>query len=79
MRKDIPKPVRILIGLVAIAWIVYMWVKKDITATMAAIPAEEAIPLVLTSMAVTLVKVAMLTAAILLIKWLTGKIGGKRR
>ena len=76
MKKDIPKPLRIIMFVAAAIWIVAMWVKKDIAATLAAVPAEAAVPMIATSLAVTLVKVALLTAAILLIKWLAGKIGG---
>ena len=79
MKKDIPKPLRIIMFVAAVIWTVAMWVKKDIAATLAAVPAEAAIPMIATSLAVTLVKVALLTAAILLIKWLAGKIGGGKK
>ena len=76
MKKDIPKPLRIIMFVAAVIWIVAMWVKKDIAATLAAVPAEAAVPVIATSLAVTLVKVALLLVAILLVKWLAGKIGG---
>ena len=79
MKKDISKPLRIIMFVAAVIWIVAMWVKKDIAATLAAVPAEAAVPVIATSLAVTLVKVALLTAAILLIKWLVGKIGGGKK
>lgn len=79
MKKDISKPLRIIMFVAAVIWIVAMWVKKDIAATLAAVPAEAAVPMIATSLAVTLVKVALLTAAILLIKWLVGKIGGGKK
>lgn len=76
MKKQLPKPVRIVMFAAAVIWIVAMWVKKDLTATLAGVPAESAIPMIITSLAVTLVKVALLTAAILLFKWIAGIIGG---
>ena len=79
MKKDIPKPVRMVLFGLGVVWIAAMWAKKDIAATLAAVPAEAAIPMIATSLAVTLVKVALLTAAILLIKWLAGKIGGGKK
>lgn len=79
MKKDIPKPVRMVLFGLGVVWIAAMWVKKDIAASLAAVPAEAAVPVIATSLAVTLVKVALLTAAILLIKWLAGKIGGGKK
>ncbi len=79
MKNNIPKPVRIVMFVAAVGWIVAMWVKKDLAATLAAVPAEAAIPMMVTSLAVTLAKVALLTVVILLIKWLTGKIGGGKK
>ena len=79
MKKDIPKPLRIVMFVAAVIWIAAMWVKKDIAATLAAVPAEAAVPMIATSLAVTLVKVALLSVAILLVKWLAGKLGGRKK
>ena len=79
MKKDIPKPLRIIIFVAAAIWIVAMWVKKDIAATLAAVPVEAAVPMIATSLAVTLVKVALLSVAILLVKWLAEKLGGRKK
>ena len=78
MKNKIPKPLRIAMFLAAVVWIVTMWVKKDIAATLAAVPAAAALPMIVTSLAVTLVKVALMAGGIMLIKWLFGKIGGGR-
>ena len=71
MKKE---PWRILVGVLAIGWIVYMWVKKDIAALYAAMPPEQILPLVVTNVAVTLLKVIGIAAVILLVKWLAGKL-----
>ena len=71
MKKE---PWRILVGVLAIGWIVYMWVKKDIAGIYAAMPPEQILPLVLTNVAVTLLKVMGIAAVILLVKWLAGKL-----
>lgn len=70
MKKE---PWRIIIAVLSIAWIVFMWIKKDIAELYAAMPPEQALPLILTTVAVSVTKVAVLTALILLVKWLIGK------
>ena len=68
------EPWRILVGVLAIGWIVSMWVKKDIAAIYATMPPEQILPLVVTNAAVTLLKVIGIAAVILLVKWLAGKL-----
>lgn len=79
MKKDIPKPVRIVLFAAAVIWIAVMWAKKDIAATLAAVPEEAAVPMIVISLAVTVLKVAVYGAVILLIKWLAGKLGGRKK
>ena len=71
MKKE---PWRIIIGILSAAWIIYMWVKKDIAAIYAAMPPEQILPLVVTNVAVTLLKVIGIAAVILLVKWLAAKL-----
>ena len=68
------EPWRIAVGVLAIIWIVFMWVKKDIVSIYTTMPKEQVLPLIVTTLAVSLVKVAVLAGAILLIKWLWGKL-----
>ena len=58
----------------AIAFIVYTWVAKDIASAYASLPREQLLPVILTSLAVTLLKVAAMAGGILLVKWIIGKI-----
>ena len=51
-----------------------MWVKKDIAATYATIPAEQIAPMIVTTIAVSLIKVAAIAGGVLLIKWIVGKV-----
>ena len=67
-----------MVGIAAIAFIVYTWVKKDVTAQFAAMPGEEMLPMLITSVAVTAAKVALLTGAVLLVKWLMGKFQARK-
>ena len=71
MKKE---PWRILVGVLAIGWIVYMWVKKDIAAIYTTMPPEQILPAVVTTIAVTLLKVISIATVILLAKWLAGKL-----
>ena len=67
------EPWRIVVGILAIAFIVYMWVEKDIASTYAALPKEQLLPVILTSAAVTLLKVGAMAGVILLVKWIIRK------
>ena len=75
MKKE---PWRIVVGIAAIAFIVYTWVKKDVAAQFAAMPGEDMLPMLITSVAVTVAKVALLTGAVLLVKWLVGKFQARK-
>ena len=70
MKKE---PWRWIVGSISIAWIVFMWVKKDILSIYAAVPKEQFLPMAATTVAVSLVKVLLLAGTILLIKWIAGK------
>ena len=71
MKKD---PWRIVVGILACAFIVYMWVEKDIMTIYATMPSEEVLPLIVTTIVVSLTKVAAIAAGIMLIKWVIGKM-----
>ena len=71
------EPWRIIVGILAIAFIVYMWVKKDIMTIYTTMPKEQVVPLIATTIAVSLIKVAAIAGGILLIKWIIGKITKK--
>lgn len=79
MKNSIPKPLRIVLFTAGVIWIAAMWAKKDIAATLTAVPEEAAIPMIIISLVITLLKVAIYAAVILLIKWLAGKLGGRKK
>ncbi len=68
---------RIVIGIISIVFIVYMWIQKDIINIYTTMPEEQVIPLIATTIAVSLVKVIAIAAGILLIKWIANKITKK--
>ena len=68
------EPWRIIVFITAVAFIIFMWVKKDIAGIYATMPIEQITPLIVTTIAVSLLKVAAIAGAILLIKFIVGKI-----
>lgn len=81
MNANTPKkePWRIIVGIAAIIYIVFLWVKKDIAAIYDSMPPEQVAPMILTTLAVSLVKVIVLTGGILLLKWLLTKYQEKQK
>ena len=73
------EPWRIVIFIAAVAFIIFMWVKKDIAEIYATMPSEQIIPLVVTTVAVSLLKLAAIAGAVLLIKWIIDKIKKKMK
>ena len=74
MKQQKKEPWRIGAFLAGVACIVWMFTKKGIAITLATLPREEALPLIVTTVAVSLLKVALLAGVILLAKWLLGKL-----
>ena len=72
--KKKPEPRRIIVALISVAYIVFMWVKKDIAAIYESMPAEQIVPMIATTVAVSVLKVLAIAAVILLMKWIVGKI-----
>ena len=68
---------RIVVGILSIAFIIFLWVKNDIASTLVTMPKEQAIPLIVTTVVVSVVKVAVIAGVLLLVKWVIGKIKSK--
>ncbi|MCR4962753.1 MAG: hypothetical protein K6B40_02580 [Firmicutes bacterium] len=77
MKNSKREPWRIIVGSIAIAYIVYMWAKKDIIAIYTTMPKEQIVPLIVTTLLVSLLKVAAIAGGILLIKWIVHKMTKK--
>ena len=71
------EPWRLVLGLVSIVYIVYMWVRKDIAGIWGSLPKEELLPIVLTSTAVSVLKIAAIAAVVFLARWLIRKFSKK--
>ena len=72
------EPWRIIVGIISIAFIVYMWVEKDIMTIYTTMPKEQVAPLITTTIVVSLIKVVSIAGGILLTKWIIGKVKNKQ-
>ncbi len=68
------EPWRIIAFIISVLFIIFMWVKKDIVTIYTTMPTEQVVPLVVTTIAVSLLKVVAIAGGVLLIKWIVGKI-----
>ena len=75
--KNKNEPYRIIVFVIAVAFIIFMWVKKDIAKIYATMPSEQNAPLIVTTIVVSLLRVVEIAGAIFLIKWILGKIKRK--
>ena len=71
------EPWRIGAFIMGIIFIVYMWVKHDIISIYATMPQDQVVPLIITTITVSLIKVAVIAGGLFLVKWGIGKIAKK--
>ena len=53
------EPWRILVAVLSVAFILFMWIRKDVLSIYAETPMEEIFPLIATTVAVTLLRVTV--------------------
>ena len=68
---------RIIVAIISVLFIIFMWVKNDIITIYSMMPKEQIVPLIATTIIVTLVKVCGIALAIFLIKFIISKIKNK--
>ena len=73
MKNKKIEPWRIVVAILSIGFIIYMWTTKNIAAIYGELPREQLIPLIVTNIVVTLIKVVGIAGGILLIKWIVSK------
>ncbi len=71
MKKE---PWRIIVAIIAVAFIIFMWLKKDIGAIYSTMPTEQIAPLIATTVFVTLIKIGSIAGVFFIIKWIISKI-----
>ena len=69
------EPLRIVVFIISVAYIVFTWVKNDVVSIYTTMPNEQAAPLIATTIAVSLLKVGAISGVVFLVKWLIGKVG----
>ena len=73
MKKRKTDPWRIIVFILSLAFIVFMWAKKDIAAIYATMPPEQIMPRIATTVAVSALKVAAIAGAVFFVKWIIDK------
>ena len=79
MKGQKKEPWRILVAIPAICYIVSMWVQKNIVTVYETLPKEQLFPVFVTSVGVTLLKIVVITGAVLLINRITAKIRNRKK
>ena len=74
MKKE---PWRIAVFVLSVSYIVFMLVKKNAGGQLSDM-SSFSLPMFVTSLGVTVIKVVVLAGGLVLVKWLIGKIGGKK-
>lgn len=72
--KKQKEPWRIVVFIISVLFIAFMWVKNDIVSIYTTMPKKQVIPLIATTVLVSLIKIAAIAGGILLIKWIVSKI-----
>ena len=71
MKKE---PWRYVVSGLAFSYIIFLWVRKDIGGIWASMPAERLLPMAVISIAVTVLKVALIAGGAFLLKWVLRKL-----
>ena len=77
MKNKKTAPWRIAAFVVSVAFIVFVWVRKDIVNIYATTAPEYVLPLIATTIAVSLVKVLAIASIVFIVKWIVGKVRNK--
>ena len=71
------EPWRIIVFIIAVLFIVFLWVKNDVVSIYTTMPKEQVVPLIATTILVSLIKIAAIAGVVLLIKWIISKFKNK--
>ncbi len=77
MRSESKNPWKKSAFVISVLFIMFMWIKKDIVAIYTTMPKEQVVPLVVTTIAVSLMKVIAIAGGVSLIHWLVSKLKKK--
>ena len=77
MKKFKKEPWRIVVAILSICFIAFLWIKKDIVAIYATTPEDQILPLIVTTVTVSLLKVAGIAVVVFFVKLIVDKIRKK--
>jgi len=72
------EPWRIVAFIASVLFIAFMWIKNDIAAIYSTAPKEQIVPMILTTVAVSLLKIGAIAGVVFLAKWIVGKVKNKK-
>lgn len=72
------EPWRLVVGILSVLFIIFLWVKNDIVEIYTSAPRETLVPMLVTTVAVSLLKLACITGILVFVNWLIRKIKNKR-
>ena len=70
---------RILVFILSALFIVAMWVQKDIVKIYKTMPKDQIAPIIVTTVLVTLLKVALIAGVVFFLKWIIEKMIRKNK
>ena len=70
---------RIIVGVISIVFIVGMWITKDLISVYKTAPKENIMPMIVTTVAVSVLKMAGIVLAVFFVRWLIGKIKSNKK
>lgn len=73
MKHNKKEPWRIILFSISLLYIVFTWVKKDLLTIYTTMPAEQVVPVIATTIAVSLAKIAAIAGGVFLVKWIVNK------
>ncbi|MBE6608453.1 MAG: hypothetical protein E7633_07840 [Ruminococcaceae bacterium] len=77
--KNKKEPWRIVVFVISLLFIIFMWIKNDVVEIYTTMPQEQIVPLIVTTIVVSFLKIGAIVAAVLLIKWIVDKIKNKSK
>lgn len=75
--KKKKEPWRIIVKMISIAFIIYVWVEKDIVSTLTTIPKEQFVSMVVPHLVVYLIAIVVISGGVFMIKRIVGKMKKK--
>ena len=73
------EPWRIVAFSASVAFIIFMWVKNDVAEIYTTAPKEQIVPMIVTTVAVSILKIVAIAGVVFLAKWIIDKMKSKKK